>query len=139
MQKNTSLNTEITRLSGKVFLPTAEGQSLRRNARRQMNARVLKLLAVLWAVIFLAVAGQAQIITRISTPGKFYVDDKSGNGIVYNYAAYTVSNNTGVNFPSLYVAITNIVSTNRILLASADTGVRALGSLSPGETKLAAF
>ncbi|MSU57437.1 MAG: tandem-95 repeat protein [Pedosphaera sp.] len=81
----------------------------------------------------------AQTIRLISAPGKFYVDDKSGNGIVYNYAGYTVSNNTAGTLPSVYVAITNIVSTNRITLSSIDSGARALGALAPGEVKMVAF
>src|ERR1041385_6248719 len=81
----------------------------------------------------------AQVIQRISSPGKFYVDDKAGNGVVYNYAAYTVSNNSAVTLPRVYVAITNIVNTNRITLATNDSGVRAMGSLAPGQTKMAAF
>ena len=67
------------------------------------------------------------------------MDDKAGNGIVFNYAAYTISNNTAATLPSVYVAITNIASTNRILLATNDSGVRALGTLAPSQTKMVGF
>ena len=109
MQEDTNLNTETTWLSGKVFPQTVEKQNLRHRVQRQVNAPFMRMLTVLWTVVFGIVAVQAQIITRVSAPGKFFVDDKSGNGIVYNYAAYTISNNTGVNLPGIYVAITNIV------------------------------
>jgi hypothetical protein len=103
------------------------------------RAGILTLLAA-GALIFGSGANlPAQVIQRISSPGKFYVDDKAGIGLVYNYAAYTISNNTAARLPSIYVAITNIASTNLINLAPTESGVRALGSLAPGETKLAAF
>ncbi len=82
---------------------------------------------------------QAQVIQLITSPGNFYVDDKAGNGIVYNYAVYMISNNLATNIPSTYVVMTNIVSTNRILLATTDSGVRTLGALAAGQTKMAAF
>jgi uncharacterized repeat protein (TIGR01451 family) len=120
-----------------------------------MNAQILSRLPIhqaisfgqkLWflviAVTLLALFaphGEAQTIRRITAPGKFYVDDKDSNGVIYNYAVYTISNNTGINIPSTYVALTNIHPTNRIQLALTDNGVRTLGALAPGETKLAAF
>lgn len=92
---------------------------------------------------FFAWNAEAQVIHRISAPGKFYVDNKDNGGVpadvVYNYAVYTISNNTGVTIPSIYVALTNIYPTNRIQLAPKDNGIRTLGALAPGETKLAAF
>src|SRR5260370_31043794 len=97
-------------------------------------------LLVASAVMFGSVAElSAQVIQLIPAPGKYYTDDKAGNGIVFNYAAYMISNNTASSFPSVYVSITNIVSTNRIQLAPIDSGVRALGALAPGQTKMAAF
>src|SRR5260370_10335985 len=97
-------------------------------------------LLVASAVMFGSVAElSAQVIQLIPAPGKYYTDDKAGNGIVYNYAAYMISNNTASSFSSVYVAITNIVSTNRIQLAPIDSGVRALGALAPGQAKMAAF
>src|SRR5260370_34330738 len=97
-------------------------------------------LLVASAVMFGSVAElSAQVIQLIPAPGKYYTDDKAGNGIVYNYAAYMISNNTASSFSSVYVAITNIVSTNRIELAPIDSGVRALGALAPGQAKMAAF
>ena len=82
---------------------------------------------------------QGQVVNRVSAPGKFFVDDKSSLGLLYNYAAYMISNNTAATIPSVYVSITNIAGTNLIQLASTDTGVRALGALSPGQAKMAAF
>src|SRR5439155_11149204 len=81
----------------------------------------------------------AQVISRVSTPGKFYVDDKASIGLLFNYAAYLISNNTAATFPSVYVAITNIGSSNLIQIGASDTGVRALGALAPGQAKMAAF
>jgi VCBS repeat-containing protein len=120
-----------------------------------MNAQILSRLPIHQAIsfgqklLFLVIAvtllalfaphGEAQTIRRITAPGKFYVDDKDSNGVIYNYAVYTISNNTGINIPSTYVALTNIHPTNRIQLALTDNGVRTLGALAPGETKLAAF
>src|SRR5205823_3009649 len=83
------------------------------------------LLAVATALLWSGGEVRAQIIRRVSAPGKYYADDKAGNGVVYNYAAYTISNNTAATVASVYVAITNIVSTNRITLANTDTGFRA--------------
>lgn len=100
--------------------------------------RWLAIVAIALLGLF-TVQSEAQTIRRITAPGKFYVDDKDSNGVVYNYAVYTISNNTGINIPSVYVALTNIYPTNRIQLASTDNGVRPLGALAPGETKLAAF
>src|SRR6266404_2299775 len=91
------------------------------------------------AILFGYGEAGAQVIIRVSAPGKFYVDDKASIGMVYNYAAYVISNNTAATFPSVYVAITNIVSTNMIQLATSDTGARALGALAPGQAKMAAF
>src|ERR1041384_5212366 len=82
---------------------------------------------------------RAPVISRVSAPGKFYVDDKASIGVLYNYAAYIISNDTATTFPSVYVAITNIASTNLIQLGTSDTGVRALGAIAPGQAKLAAF
>src|SRR5882724_9472899 len=96
-------------------------------------------LAVAAAILLGHVEARAQIITRVSAPGKFYVDDKASIGMVYNYAAYVISNNTAATFPSVYVAITNIGSTNIIQLATSDTGARALGAIAPGQSKMAAF
>src|SRR5205823_12649497 len=76
---------------------------------RRWPARRLAALSCLLSLWTLNV--QAQQIHLVSSPGKFYVDDKAGNGIVYNYAAYLISNNTAATLPSVYVAITNIVST----------------------------
>src|SRR5215470_87351 len=104
---------------------------------RRMAGKITLLAAA--ALMLGSAELSAQVIRCISAPGKFYVDDKAGIGIVYNYAAYTISNNTASTLPSVYVAITNIVSTNRINLVSVDSGVRALGSLTPGQTKMAAF
>ncbi|MFN3409497.1 MAG: Ig-like domain-containing protein, partial [Limisphaerales bacterium] len=81
----------------------------------------------------------AQTITRVSAPGKFYVNDKAGAGVVYNYAIYAISNNTASPLVGPYVVITNLVPTNRITLAAQDTGVRPMGILAPGEVRLAAF
>ena len=75
----------------------------------------------------------AQVISRVSAPGKFYVDDKASIGLLFNYAAYLISNNTAATFPSVYVAITNIGSSNLIQIGASDTGVRALGALAPGQ------
>jgi uncharacterized repeat protein (TIGR01451 family) len=96
-------------------------------------------LAILAGTLIGPISTEAQTIRRISAPGKFYVDDKDSNGVIYNYAVYTISNNTGVNIPSTYVALTNIYPTNRIQLSPTDNGVRPLGALAPGQTKLAAF
>src|SRR6266478_4123812 len=112
---------------------------MRKKKYNTILASSLALLGAFAVALFGHSRACAQTIQLISAPGKFYVDDKAGNGIVYNYAAYTISNNAATTFPSIYVAITNIVSTNQITLASVDTGVRALGSLAPGQTKMAAF
>src|SRR2546426_10991210 len=90
------------------------------------------LLVLVCALTGLVPAAQAQAIRLISAPGNFYGDDKAGNGILFNYAAYAISNDTGVAMPSVYVAITNIAATNRIQLAANDSGVRNLGALAPG-------
>lgn len=82
---------------------------------------------------------RAQVMHLASAPGKFYVDDKAGAGVVYNYAVYAISNNSAGPLTGLYVVLTNLVPTNRVTLASTDTGVRALGNLAPGQTRLAAF
>src|SRR5881628_1686215 len=113
------MNGDVTQLTGKNEL-VANGN----------HARAAFLRGVGWlgalAVMLLGCGGaSAQTIRLISAPGKFYVDDKAGNGVVYNYVAYTISNNTAATIPSVYVAITNIVSTNRITLSSIDTGSRA--------------
>src|SRR5690242_11425435 len=102
---------------------------MRKKNNHTILASSIALLGAFAAALFGDSRAAAQTIQLISAPGKFYVDDKAGNGIVYNYVAYTISNNTATTFPSIYVAITNIVSTNRITLASVDSGVRALGSL----------
>ena len=99
-----------------------------------------KLIFAALAVALLALGGaQAQTIRRITAPGKFYVDDKQSAGIVYNYAVYAISNSTSTNIVSAYVVMTNMIATNLITLASTETGVRSLGALAPGQTKLAAF
>src|SRR5437868_1804392 len=54
-------------------------------AMRSINLKTLLLGSVLLATT-VAPNVNAQVIRLISAPGKFYVDDKSGNGIVYNYA-----------------------------------------------------
>ena len=100
--------------------------------------------ACVWLAAFAVMLGalgvsHAQTIRRITAPGKFYVDDKQGAGIVYNYAVYMVSNNTASTIPSAYVALTNLIATNLISLSTNDSGVRPLGALAPGETKMAAF
>src|ERR1051325_4586171 len=66
------------------------------------------LLLCTCAALLFCSEGSAQVIRRVSSPGKFYVDDKAGVGVVYNYAVYTISNNTGTTFPGVLVAITNI-------------------------------
>src|SRR5438094_6963793 len=45
----------------------------------------------------------AQVIIRVSAPGKFYVDDRASIGLLYNYSAYLISKNTAATLPSLYV------------------------------------
>src|SRR5688572_4679033 len=92
--------------------------------RKAMNW--LARLAFALVLLFTAGETSAQVIRRVSAPGKFYVDNKLDGGvpadIIYNYAIYTISNNTATTFPGMYVAITNIVSTNRVQLAPTDTG-----------------
>src|SRR5439155_18703493 len=129
----TLMNGDLRHLSGRIKL-VLDGKRA-----RAAFVRGAGWLGVLAVMLLAPGAAPAQTIRLISSPGKFYVDDKAGNGIVYNYAAYTISNNTGVTLPSVYVAITNIVSTNRVTLASVDSGARALGALAPGQTKMAAF
>src|SRR5947207_2498285 len=51
-------------------------------------------LGIAAAILLGNMEAGAQVISRVSAPGKFYVDDKASIGIVYNYAAYVVSNNT---------------------------------------------
>src|ERR1051325_7203676 len=97
------------------------------------------LLLCTCAALLFCSEGSAQVIRRVSSPGKFYVDDKAGVGVVYNSAVYTISNNTATTFPGVFVAITNIVSTNRVQLTATDSGARALGALAPGQTKMAAY
>ena len=46
------------------------------------------------ALLVMTTVAEAQTIRRVSAPGKFYVDDKSSAGIVYNYAIYAISNDT---------------------------------------------
>ena len=91
------------------------------------RAGVLSLLAAAVLLFGGSANLSAQTIQRISSPGKFYVDDKAGIAMVYNYAAYVISNNTASRLPTIYVAITNIASTNLINLAPIESGVRALG------------
>jgi len=105
---------------------------------RRMSAMLLLVFLALPALL-VGTSVRAQAIRLVSAPGSFYGDDKQGNGILNNYAAYAISNNTAVTLPSVYVAITNINSTNLIQLAASDPGVRFLGVLAPGQVKLAAF
>jgi len=67
------------------------------------------------------------------------VDNKAGVGVVCNYAIYAISNNTAGNLVSVYVSMSDLVGTNLIRLADTDNGLRQLGALAPGQTKLAAF
>src|SRR2546426_1597285 len=76
-----------------------------RVAHLKFEIQNLKFVIVALALLFACAETPAQTIQLISAPGKFYVDDKSGNGILYNYAAYTVSNNTAVTLPRVYVCL----------------------------------
>ena len=81
--------------------------------------------ACTWLAAFAVMLGalgvsHAQTIRRITAPGKFYVDDKQGAGIVFNYAVYMISNNTASTIPSAYVALTNLIATNLISLSTND-------------------
>ena len=92
-------------------------------------------------VLALLVCGvaPAQTIQRVSASGKFYVDDKASAGLLYNYAAYLISNNTASTLSNVYVVSTNFISTNLIQLGETESGVRALGAILPGQSKMAAF
>lgn len=90
-----------------VLKKNVKQTTLQKIARLGRNSTPFKSFFLGFALLAVALAPnvQAQVIRLISAPGKFYVDDKAGNGIVYNYAAYTISNNTASSFPSLYVAL----------------------------------
>src|SRR5437867_1885098 len=110
-----------------------------RQRRPALAGSLLRWLSLAAAILFGYGEAGAQVISRVSTPGRFYVDDKASIGLLFNYAAYLISNNTAATFPSVYVAITNIGSSNLIQIGASDTGVRALGALAPGQAKMAAF
>src|SRR2546426_33016 len=59
-------------------------------------------LGVAAALLFGHGEARAQTINRVSAASKFYVDDKASAGLVYNYAVYSISNNTATTFPGLY-------------------------------------
>src|SRR6266566_989429 len=119
--------------------PVYARNSWTRCSRLGLARSLTSWLGVVAAILLAHGDASAQIISRVSAPGKFYVDDKSSIGLLYNYAAYLISNNTAATLPSVYVAITNIGSTNLIQIGNSDTGVRALGALAPGQAKMAAF
>jgi hypothetical protein len=90
-------------------------------------------LAVAATVIAMLVycAAPAQVFQRVSAPGKFYADDKASAGLLFDYAAYLVSNNTASTLSNIYVVATSLVSTSLIQLEDSDTGVRAIGVSCP--------
>ncbi|TAL07200.1 MAG: tandem-95 repeat protein, partial [Verrucomicrobia bacterium] len=128
MQTTYCPNENETRDAAKDFAPVAD--------RRAPLTRVWLLALALCAV---TLAGHAQTITRVSAPGKYYVDDKAGAGIVYNYEAFMISNNTASTLSNIYVVATNFVSTNMITLGTTDRGVRAVGDIPAGQARMAAF
>src|SRR5947208_1482157 len=96
----------------KDLTPNSSGDDSRLNSstrrRRTLASSLLRWLGLAAAILFGYGEAGAQVITRVSAPGKFYVDDKASIGILYNYAAYVISNNTAVTIPSVYASITNI-------------------------------
>src|SRR5690349_17306896 len=72
--------------------------------RLGLAGSVRSLLCLAVALLFGFGEARAQVITRVSAPGKFYVDDKASLGLLFNYAAYMISNNTAATIPSVYVA-----------------------------------
>ena len=75
---------------------------------RMKNARFMSVNSfvskALWLGVLVAVmlgqgGANAQTIRRITAPGKFYTDDKQNNGVVFNYAAYMISNSTASTLP----------------------------------------
>src|SRR5882762_1637803 len=76
-----------------------------RRRRLGLVGRLAVWLALAAALLVGHSAARAQVIRRVSAPEKFFVDDKSSVGLLYNYAAYIISNNTAATIPSVYVAI----------------------------------
>src|SRR5437016_10579016 len=98
--------------------PVNERNSWTRRSRLGLVGSLAGWLGVAAAILLGHAEARAQVISRVSAPGKFYVDDKASIGLLYNYAAYVISNNTAATFASVYVAITNIVGTNLIQIGN---------------------
>src|SRR5205809_8085649 len=101
----------------KNLTPNSSRDDTQANSRTRQRRPALAGSSLRWlglAAAILVGYGEAgaQVIIRVSAPGKFYVDDKASIGLLYNYSAYLISNNTAATLPSVYVAITNIASSN---------------------------
>src|SRR6266567_2846223 len=95
-----------------------------RQSRLGLAGRLIGWLGVAAAILLSHVQAPAQVISRVSAPEKFFVDDKASLGLLFNYAAYMVSNNTAATIPSVYVAITN--ENHTIFVMNGPPGVGSL-------------
>jgi uncharacterized repeat protein (TIGR01451 family) len=120
------------------------------NARSQQSCRSkplltfgLKVLLLTSAVLFptemmrpqsaLAAACSASTITRISSPGKFYVDTGAAPSPLPTgmYVGYKITNTSGVAYPDLWVKLENF-SGGIIGLAANEDGIVHVGPLASG-------
>jgi len=76
-------------------------------------------------------------ITRTSSP-IFYLDTSITPRLEGMYVSYQINNNSGVNYPDIWVRIDNFTG-GVISLAPAEDGLVHLGPLGPGQTKAAFF
>src|SRR6266404_1878497 len=67
-------------------------KSRKPQSRLALAGSFLHWVGVAAAILFGYGEAGAQVISRVSAPGKFNVDDKESLGIVYNYAEYVISN-----------------------------------------------
>ncbi|MDT4965306.1 MAG: trimeric autotransporter adhesin, partial [Acidobacteriota bacterium] len=97
---------------------------------------VLKLSLLLFVLLCLSnVAAQAFTITRTSLP-KFYID--SGANLRGMYVSYQILNNSGTNYPDVWVGVDTFTG-GVVSLASGEDGVVHLGAMAPGQMKTAYF
>src|SRR5947207_15310753 len=94
------MQKDLTPNSSRDDAPT---NSRTRQSRRSLTGSLLRWFGLAAAILVGYGEAGAQVVIRVSAPGKYYVDDKASIGLVYNYAAYIISNNTAATFPSVYV------------------------------------
>lgn len=107
-----------------------------RFANLARNWRSFSVFFALLVLMLSASSASAITITRVSSTN-FWTDNNNLTAMQYQYVAYSIYNDDGINYDSIWVTIGNFVGT--VGVAEKESGQYNLGALPAGTNKVAYF